>query len=189
MKNKEAPPTAALTIEIWLIGRPIPYEHNARKCPAIAIKKVADSLKEYGWQQPIVVDAEGVIIVGHTRLLAAKKLGMTEVPVVVATNLTAAQCKAYRIMDNRSAQETSWDFDVLASELAGLKDLDIDLTLTGFEAPELLKLMHPEEDEAPPDSTYKEQYGVIVMCEDEASQKDIFDRLTDEGLSCKIVVT
>jgi 16S rRNA G966 N2-methylase RsmD len=141
MKTPSELPAVDLKVEIWLIARPIPYYKNARKCPQAAIDKVAASLREYGWQQPIVVDLEGVIVVGHTRLLAAKKLGMTEVPVVVARNLTPAQIKAYRIMDNRSAQETSWDLDLLGVELLDLKDLGVDLTLTGFDYPELGALL------------------------------------------------
>ena len=78
------------------------------------------SIKEFGWQQPIVVDADGVIIAGHTRLLAAKKLGMTEVPVRVARNLTPAQVKAYRLMDNRSHEEATWDDHFLKLEVLDL---------------------------------------------------------------------
>jgi ParB-like chromosome segregation protein Spo0J len=96
-------------VELWLIDRPIPYARNARKLSGQAVDKVAASLKEFGWRQPIVVDEEGVIVVGHTRLMAAKKLGMTEVPVHVATGLSKAQVKAYRLMDNRAHQETDWD--------------------------------------------------------------------------------
>src|SRR6266481_7635220 len=93
------------------------YARNARKIPQQAIDKVAASIQEFGWRQPIVVDGEGVIICGHTRWLAAKKLGLRQVPVHTASNLTAAQVKAYRLMDNRSHQESDWDFDLLAIEL------------------------------------------------------------------------
>src|SRR5450631_138649 len=126
-----------MTIELWPIGRPIPYARNARKLSARALDVITSSLKEYGFQQPIVVDSQDVIVVGHTRLLGAKKLGMTEVPVHVASNLTPGQCAAYRIMDNRSAQETSWDFGLLGPELLDLKALDIDLGLTGFDTSEI----------------------------------------------------
>jgi ParB-like chromosome segregation protein Spo0J len=85
----------------WPIDRPIPYARNSRKIPERAVDKVAASIKEFGWRVPIVVDKDGVIICGHTRLLAAKKLGVQEVPVHVAHNLTPPQVKAYRLMDNR----------------------------------------------------------------------------------------
>src|SRR5262249_7915811 len=90
----------------WPIDKPIPYSRNLGKIPEGAIDKVAASIKEFGFRQAIVVDKDGVVCVGHTRLLAAKKLGLTHVPVHVADNLSPAQIKAYRLMDNRSHEET-----------------------------------------------------------------------------------
>jgi DNA modification methylase len=130
-----------LTVCMWSIERPIPYARNSRKIPQKAIDKVAASIQEFGFRQAIVVDKDGVIICGHTRLLAAKKLGLLEVPVHVAENLTPAQVKAYRLMDNRSHQETDWDLDLLGLELEDLKGLDFDLALTGFNERELEELL------------------------------------------------
>ena len=121
----------------WPIDRPIPYARNSRKIPERAIDKVAASIKEFGWRQAIVVDKDGVIICGHTRLLAARKLGLKQVPVHVADNLTAAQVKAYRLMDNRSHEETDWDLELLGPELEELRGLDFDLELTGFDPAEI----------------------------------------------------
>src|SRR5689334_14616466 len=132
-----------MTIEIWAIDKPIPYTRNARKIPQKAIDKVASSLKEYGWRQPIVVDPEGIIVVGHTRLLAARQIGMKEVPVHVATGLTAAQIRAYRLADNRSNQESSWDQELLISEMSELKATSADLLLTGFDQAEIEALLKP----------------------------------------------
>jgi ParB-like chromosome segregation protein Spo0J len=87
-----------MLIESWPIDRPIEYARNARKITQAAVDKVAASLQEFGWRQPIVVDKGGVIIVGHVRLRAAKQLKLTHVPVHVAANLTPAQVKAYRLM-------------------------------------------------------------------------------------------
>src|SRR5262245_34038946 len=106
-----------MEVELWPIDRPIPYARNARKIPPAAVDKVAASIKEFGWRQPIVVDSDAVIIAGHTRLLAAQKLGLTQVPVHVATGLTPAQVKAYRLMDNRSHEEATWDMDLLPLEI------------------------------------------------------------------------
>ncbi len=142
-----------MTIEQWSIDRPIPYAKNARKLSPKAIDKVAQSLQEFGWQQPLVVDSEGVLIVGHTRLLAAKKLKYKTVPVLVAHWLTPAQVKAYRLMDNRSHDETSWDFDLLGPEFEELKALEFNVELTGFSSREIEKtllLQHPLEDAVPP---------------------------------------
>jgi len=132
---------ATLTVEWWPLERPVPYARNPRVAPEEAIAKVAASLKEFGFRQPIVVDAEGVIICGHTRLLAAQRLGLEQVPVHVATGLTPEQVKAYRLMDNRSSQETSWDGDLLPLELEELLGLQVDLALTGFEAEELAAIL------------------------------------------------
>jgi hypothetical protein len=96
-------------IEWWDIDKVIPYAKNARKIRQSAIDKVAASIAEFGWRQPIVVDAKGVIAVGHVRWGAAKKLKLEKVPVHVASDLTDAQIKAYRLMDNRSNEETDWD--------------------------------------------------------------------------------
>lgn len=130
-----------MLIESWPIERPIEYVRNARKITQAAVDKVAASIQEFGFRQAIVVDKEGVIIVGHVRLRAAKKLGLTHVPVHVAASLTPAQVKAYRLMDNRSHEEVEWDIEMLGAELLELKDLDIEMVLTGFNARELDTLL------------------------------------------------
>jgi ParB-like chromosome segregation protein Spo0J len=127
----------SLNVEQWPIDRPIPYARNARTITPAAVDKVAASIQEFGWRQPIVVDVNGVIVAGHARLLAARKLGLTEVPVHVADNLTLAQVMAYRLMDNRSHEETSWDGSLLADCLADLRAADSDLGLTGFNSDEI----------------------------------------------------
>src|SRR5438270_3740106 len=106
-----------MEIVIWPIERITPYRRNARKIPQEAVDKVAASIREFGWRQPVVVDGDGLIICGHTRLLAAQKLALPEVPVHVADNLTSAQVRAYRLLDNRSHEESKVDFDLLGLEL------------------------------------------------------------------------
>lgn len=120
-----------MKIEIRPLASITQYARNPRRNQS-AVATVKASLKEYGWQQPIVVDAEGVIIAGHTRYLAALELGWTDAPVQVAEGLTPAQVKAYRIMDNRSHERAEWDMDLLALEMEDLKELEIGLELTGF---------------------------------------------------------
>ena len=126
-----------MNIQMGPIARPVPYARNARKISAAAVDKVAASIKEFGWRQPIVVDGEGVILVGHCRLLAAQKLALAEVPVQVADNLTPAQAKSYRLMDNRSHEEAEWDKGLLIPEIAELQALSVDMLLTGFDVSEL----------------------------------------------------
>src|SRR5579863_7918067 len=130
-----------MKITLWPLENITPYARNARKIPQSAVDKVAASIREFGWRQPIVVDREGVIICGHTRLLAAYKLGLREAPVHVADNLTPAQVRAYRLLDNRSHEETSWNHDLLGLELLDLKDMGLDMDLTGFDMTEIDNLL------------------------------------------------
>lgn len=118
-----------------VLQRPIreitPYENNPRNNDS-AVDAVAASIREFGWQQPIVVDKDGVIIAGHTRYKAARKLGLAEVPVVVADKLTEEQIKAYRLADNKSGELADWDFSALEEELAGIAE--IDMSQFGFDS-------------------------------------------------------
>ena len=125
-----------MKIELKPIDSLIPYIRNPRVNQK-AVPKVKSSIKEFGFRQPIVVDTENVIVVGHTRWLAAKELGITEVPVHVADSLTPAQIQAYRIADNRTNEEADWDTELLSIELVDLKASGFNLELTGFDAKEL----------------------------------------------------
>ncbi|MCA9101860.1 MAG: ParB N-terminal domain-containing protein, partial [Planctomycetales bacterium] len=169
-----------------------PYENNPRINDA-AVDAVADSIRQFGFRQPIVVDAAGVIIVGHTRWKAAQKLGMKTVPVHVATDLTEAKIKAYRIADNKSAELADWDMDLLPLELAGLVEMDFDIETLGFTAEELAKLVSLEVDQGltdpddvpePPDEATTQPGDIYtlgehrLMCGDSASADDV-DLLLD----------
>ena len=120
-----------------------PYEGNPRMNDE-AVEAVAASLKQFGFRQPIVVDEQMVIIVGHTRWKAAKKLGLAKVPVHVAKDLTAEKVKAYRIADNQTNTLADWDYELLPIELKDLQAADFDLSLLGFDADELARLLAPE---------------------------------------------
>ena len=120
-----------MDIENVPLSEVIPYENNPRKNDQ-AVDIVAKSIKEYGFKVPIILDKNNVIIAGHTRLKAALKLGLQEVPVLWADDLTPEQVKAFRIMDNKSSEYADWNLDLLKTELNELKDLNYDLDLTGF---------------------------------------------------------
>jgi len=143
-------------VEMWPIDRPRDYPKNARKWSAKAVEKVASSIREYGWRQPVVVDAQEVIIIGHLRRTAGKSLGLTEVPVHVARDLTPEQVRGLRLMDNRSHEEAGWDFELLGPELIDLQNLGFGLQLTGFDEQELTRAMMQstdgltDPDECPP---------------------------------------
>lgn len=120
-----------MKVETVSIDQIKPYENNPRNNDD-AVDAVANSIKEFGWQQPIVVDNDRVIIAGHTRYKAAKKLGYKEVPIVVADNLTKEQVNAYRLADNKVGELANWDTKKLDDELQNLLD-QIDMTDFGFD--------------------------------------------------------
>jgi len=169
-----------------------PYEKNPRLNDD-AVDAVAASLREFGFRQPIVVDADGVIICGHTRWKAAQKLGLEKVPVHVATDLTPEQIKAYRITDNQTASLAEWNYELLPLELADLQAANYDLGLLGFDAEELAKLLDPGVEEgltdpdeipAPPDeaTTHPGDLWVLgnhrLLCGDSSKPEDL-DQLLD----------
>jgi len=129
-----------MKVETVLIESIVPYANNPRNNEE-AIEKVARSIDEFGWRQPIVVDENMVIIVGHTRLLAAKSLGLNEVPIHVADKLTDEQARAYRLADNRTNEYASWNMKMLGIELRDLDDIGFDIELTGFNNIELASLL------------------------------------------------
>lgn len=106
-----------------------PYKKNAKKHPEAQIEHIANSLREFGWKQPVVIDRDNIIICGHGRVLAAKKLGWDKIPVLYADDLTEDQIKAFRLADNKTA-ESDWDFELLMPEL---DDIDLDMSLFGFD--------------------------------------------------------
>ena len=171
-----------------------PYENNPRKNDR-ALDTVANSIEQYGFQQPIVVDKNMIIVVGHTRYRAAKQLNFTEVPVVIAGDLTDEQVKAYRIMDNRSNENARWDEDLLFQELEQLiKDSTLqEVSLeTGFTESELNKLFKQQEDpidEYLKNESYKAQRGDLwilgnhrLVCGDSTKAQDLALLLIDEKI-------
>jgi len=122
----------------------IPYIRNSRTHSEEQITKIAASIKEFGFLNPVIVDGESGIVAGHGRVMAAKKLGMDEVPVIEASHLTEAQRRAYVIADNRLALDAGWDDELLRVEFAELEGLGFDLKLTGFTMDEI-KALEPEQ--------------------------------------------
>jgi len=139
-------------LEMWALDRIKPYEKNPRTLPDKAVAKVAGSLKTFGFQKPIVVDEAGVIIAGHVVYKAAQQAGFTRVPVVISS-LDAKAAKAYRLADNRTAQETDWLDDLLRQEVTALDDDGFDLASLGFDDRELQKLLSDDEEMARAEET------------------------------------
>jgi DNA modification methylase len=190
-----------MKIELRNLEEIVPYDHNPRLNDQ-AIDAVAASLQEFGFRQPIVVDNQGVIVVGHTRWKAAKQLNLEQVPVHVAADLTPEQARAYRIADNQTASIAGWDFDLLPFELAELQDADFDLGLLGFSSDELAKIMGDEPSEGltdpddipePPDDATTQPGDLWILgdhrllCGDSSKADDV-DRLLD-GATIHLVNT
>ena len=129
------PPAARIAVRFLPVESLTPNERNARLHSARQVRRIADSIAAFGFNVPVLIDAGGVVLAGHGRLLAAKRLGLKEVPTIRLDHLTDAQRRAFMIADNRLAERASWDDRRLAVELAGLKSLDLDFALsaTGFE--------------------------------------------------------
>ena len=127
-----------LKIEQRAIEALIPYARNSRTHSEAQVAQIAASIREFGFTNPVLIDKDGGIIAGHGRVMAARKLGLKDVPCIALGHLTAAQRKAYIIADNKLALNAGWDEELLAVEFADLKDAGFDLELTGFAAGELV---------------------------------------------------
>lgn len=167
-----------MQIENWQIDKVKPYTGNPR-INDDAVKYVANSIKSFGFKQPIVVDGDGVIIVGHTRLKAAKKLGFKQVPVLVAKDLAPEKVKAYRLADNKTNELSDWDDDLLLKELDDIQN--IDMSDFGFDDDTEI-----EEDEDDISDKLMEKFQVVVDCQDEEELQETFEKLKGEGYECSI---
>jgi DNA modification methylase len=190
-----------MKIEMRRLSDITPYHTNPRINDP-AIDAVAKSLEEFGFRQPIVIDTDGVIVVGHTRYKAAQKLAWEFVPVHVATDLTPDQARAYRIADNQTNTLSEWDYALLGSELVALQEVEFDVGLLGFSTDDLAQIMNPDgqqglcdpdEVPAPPDEATTQPGDLWLLgehrllCADSSKPEDV-DRLLD-GATIHLVNT
>jgi DNA modification methylase len=188
-----------LQIEYIDVERLIPYVNNPRNNKN-AVDKVAGSIKEFGFKNPVIVDKDMVIVAGHTRLLAARKLGLKDVPIIRVEDLTPEQVKAFRIADNKVAEFAEWDAEMLAIEFEELRLADFDLELTGFDLDDINALskedneiIEDEFDEEPPEVLITKRGDIWLLgnhrlhCGDSTSEEDV-KRLMDGSLA-KMVFT
>jgi hypothetical protein len=141
--NETAP---ASRIEVWPIERLVEYARNPRKNDS-AVDRMCGSIREFGFKIPVLARSDGEVVDGHLRLKAARKLGITEVPVILCDEWTAAQVKAFRLMVNRSVTWADWDEELLALELQEIQAADFDLSLTGFDPGEIDELLALDDEE------------------------------------------
>src|SRR3974377_687470 len=137
-----------LEIQVWSIDRLVLYARNPRKNDAV-VDRMCSSIREFGFKVPVLARSDGEVVDGHLRIKAARKLGITDVPVILCDECTPAQAKAFRLVVNRSVTWASWDEELLALELQELSEADFDLDLTGFNPGEIDGLLPlPEEEMA-----------------------------------------
>lgn len=175
-KNKSCRKQDATRIELLPISEVLPYAKNPRKNNK-AVAFVKESIRQFGFKVPIIIDSKREIVCGHTRILAAKSLGMTEIPCIFADDLTDEQVKAFRLADNKVSEFSEWDLDLLNNELSEIAEIDMgDFGFSDDEEKE------PKEEYDLSNSIFQ----IIVECEDEQEQEEIFNRLQEEGLKCRL---
>jgi ParB-like chromosome segregation protein Spo0J len=174
--------------QVRLVSELVPYARNSRTHSPQQVDKIAASIREFGFLNPIITDGRNGIVAGHGRVLAAQKLGLDKLPCIDAAHLTEAQRRAYVIADNRLALDAGWDNELLKVELQDLDAQGFDLSLTGFELGEMAALFdEPAEPADPKDlSGSAERFEVIIECADEAEQERAYNLAQSGGFECRI---
>ena len=182
-----------LNVKMMPIEDVVPYEKNPRLNDQ-AVDAVASSIREFGFKVPIVVDSKGVVVSGHTRLKAAKKLGLAEVPVIVADDLDDTKIKAFRLADNKVAELAEWDESLLIKELEELDDLNYDMGQFDFEF-DLDDADGNGSDgdgsddigDIPDNINVMETFALNVIVKDEAEQAELYEEMLGRGYEVKVV--
>lgn len=157
-----------------------PYEKNPRKNDD-AVQYVAESIKEFGFKVPVIIDKNYVIVAGHTRFKAANKLKLKKIPCIIAEDLSEEQIKAFRLADNKVSEKSEWDMDLLNEELDGI--FNIDMSIFDFE-----NIENPFEEERKDNSSkICEEYTIIIECKDETELESTYNQLCEEGYNCRIL--
>lgn len=159
----------------------IPYENNPR-INDHAVEAVANSIKEFGFKNPVIVDKNNIIIAGHTRVKAAEELGIDKIPVIYADDLSDEQVKAFRLADNKTAELADWDFSLLDAELEELSKLDFDFEMSdfGFENSSQEKIFDTDE------QFFNDKEIIIIEYENNNQLEKAFNELTEMGYPCRI---
>ena len=171
----------------------IPYINNPRNNEN-AVDKVASSIAEFGFKNPIFIDKNNVVVNGHTRLLASKKLGLKEVPCIVIDDLTDTQIKAFRLADNKTSEYAEWDEELLKIELEQLEDMNFNLDTVDIDYSDFdLEIDYIEDDfieiKEKEDLSDKvnSAYEIIIECDNEEEQEEMYNRFIEEGLRCRVL--
>ena len=178
MKNKE------LNITYRPIKELKPYKKNAKKHNKEQVEQIANSIKEFGFTQPVIIDKYDCVVAGHGRILGAKKAGLKQVPTVCLDELTEEQIKAYRLVDNK-LNESEWDYSLLDEEIEQLTDIDMDLF--GFD--EVVEITKDDESKKKVEFEIKEKYEVHIICKDEKQMEQVYNKTKGMGIDCKLIST
>lgn len=162
-----------------------PYKNNAKKHPKEQVNRIAESIKEFGFTQPVLIDKNNEVVVGHGRILGAKQAGLKEVPTVMLEDLTGEQIKAYRLIDNK-LNESDWDYMLLDQEVEQLLQSDIDMSLFGFDTKSLEDYFKDEEKEVK--FKVKEKHEVHIVCETQKQVQQIYEECKKHYQDKKIKV-
>lgn len=158
-----------------------PYAKNPR-INDDAVQYVANSISQFGFKVPIVIDSDNTIVAGHTRIKACEQLGISEIPCIIADDLTEAQIKAFRLADNKTAEFAEWDFDMLSEEINGIDG--INMFDFGFD----IEGLFPDDEQPETDARSEpvEDFTIYVYAKDASEQERIFDELTKKGYDCTL---
>ena len=167
----------------------IPYTNNSRTHSPEQVQQIAGSIREFGFTNPILIDEENGIIAGHGRIMAATLLNLKEVPTIILTGLSETQRKAYILADNKLALNAGWNIDLITMELQGLKEIDYDISIIGFDEKELNEFFDDMniEDNTDKGELNNEEFLVIIECNDEQEQAAVFESAEEKGWSCKLM--
>jgi ParB-like chromosome segregation protein Spo0J len=166
----------------------IPYARNSRTHNDAQVAQIAASIKEFGWTNPVLLDGTNGIIAGHGRVMAAQKLGETEVPTIELSHMDENQKRAYIIADNKLALNAGWDNEMLALEVADLKDAGYDLGLTGFSLDEIAALNGDENiDEDFKEPIDESRNLLMIECQGERELETLYEEMQQRGFECKIL--
>lgn len=155
-----------------------PYKNNTKKHPKEQVERIAESIRQFGFTQPVLVDKNNVVVAGHGRILGAKKAGLKQVPVVCMEDLTEEQITAYRLVDNK-LNESDWDFNLLDMEIENI--IGIDMQVFGFGSDETKNVITKEVK-----FNVKKENSVTIMCKDSRMARSLYSKMKMDGYICKL---
>lgn len=178
-----------LKVESRSVADLIPYAANSRTHSDAQVAQIAASIREFGWTNPILIDGEGTIIAGHGRLMAARKLGLDEVPAIVLDHLSKAQQRALVIADNQLALNAGWDMEMLKAEIDALNFDGFELDLLGFSDTDLAKILGQEAEKIIQEKEFPDEMEnqMLLTFPDEQTMEEWYQKAEEAGIVCKIL--